>query len=159
MKGYNEIYGHLPQEVIDHLSEQDKIAAFFNWLKLEPTAAGKFISQITIKALGPDFIEYITVQVAQGFMDEEFPITKDLLAAGVQDILNLFATDTNILCGYVNDYLDEKGDDQDTINRVTEAMTMTKPGIMEKFKKTLEEEEKDSKPRRDPMTGRFVKKA
>ena len=161
MREYHEIYGYLPQEVINHLSEMDKRYAFLNWMQMKPTTAGKFITQVVVKALGTPFLEYLALQVA--YADVLTPLTKDILADGVADTLNLFATDTNILCGYVDEYLKECGNDPDVIKKVTAAMTI-KGGFVNQFQKTLDKEKQSSVKKksaglqRDPLTGRFIKK-
>lgn len=164
MREYHEIYGYLPQEVINHLSEMDKRYAFLNWMQMKPTTAGKFITQVVVKALGTPFLEYLAIQVAQGYADTLLnPLTNDVIADGVAETLNLFATDTNILCGYVNEYLKECNNDPDVIKKVMEAMTL-KSGFVDQFQKTLDKEKQSSVKKksaglqRDPLTGRFIKK-
>lgn len=164
MKEYNEVYGYLPESVINHLSETDKRLVFLTWLAQKPSAAGMFIAQVTIKALGPEFIEYLTLQVAQANEDNDVPLTKELLVSEVKCLLEEFATDSNILCSYVADFLEEHESDQATISRVKEEMSLRNwkqnPGIMEQFKKTLANEKASvqGKPVRDPKTGRFIKR-
>lgn len=165
MKEYNEVYGYLPQSVIDHLSESDKRLAFLSWLAQKPSAAGMFIAQVTIKALGPEFIEFLTLQVAQANEDNDVPLTKELLVSEVKCLLEEFATDSNVLCSYVADFLEEHQTDQETISRVKEEMSLRNwkqnHGIMDQFKKTLVNEKASvqGKPVRDPKTGRFIKKS
>lgn len=164
MKEYNEVYGYLPESVINHLSEDDKRLAFLSWLTQKPSAASMFIAQVTIKALGPEFIEFLTLQAAQANEDNDVPLTKELLASEVKCLLEEFATDSNILCSYVADFLEEHESDQNVISRVKEEMSLRNwkqnPGIMEQFKKTLANEKASvqNRPVRDPKTGRFIKK-
>lgn len=165
---YHEIYGYLPQEVINHLSEEDKRRAFISWLMMKPTAAGMFITQVTVKALGPKFIEYLMIQIGQSYVNDinEGPLTKEMLADGVKTLLETFATDTNILCNWVNEFIKAYETDSEEITRVKDEMSLRNwkqnPGIMEQFKKTLLDEKmmnkKPGEPMRDPKTGRFVKK-
>ena len=161
MKEYNEVYGYLPESVINHLSETDKRLAFLDAMKDWQMMKS---AQVTIKALGPEFIEYLTVQVAQANEDNDVPLTRELLVSEVKCLLEEFATDSNILCSYVADFLEEHESDQATISRVKEEMSLRNwkqnPGIMEQFKKTLANEKASvqDKPVRDPKTGRFIKK-
>ena len=82
--------------------------------------------------------------MAQGYADNLLnPLTKDVIADGVAETLNLFATDTNILCGYVDEYLKEYANDPDVIKKVMEAMTI-KGGFVDQFQKTLDKEKQSS---------------
>lgn len=154
--GYHEIYGHLPKEVINHLSDIDKKLAFLSWMNLEPTEGGTLITKLTVRQLGSDFIDYIAVQVVQAIIDDGMVPTREGIIGGVKEMLEVFSTDTNVLCEYVNDYLDKKRQEE-------------KPGIMDLFKTTLDNMKNSdreyrnptavsSAPLRDPKTGRFVKK-
>lgn len=149
--GYHEIYGHLPKEVINHMSDIDKKLAFLSWMNLEPTEGGTLITKLTVRQLGSDFIDYIAIQVVQAIIDDGIVPTREGIIGGVKEMLEVFSTDTNVLCEYVNDYLDKKRQER--------------PGIMDLFKTTLDNVKKSdnptavsSAPLRDPKTGRFVKK-
>ena len=144
MKEYNEVYGYLPQEVINHLSENDRRLAFVTWLQQKPSRGGRLITQAVIEKLGEEFIEFLTLRVAESNIIDDTPLTKETLVDEINMTLEEFATDTNMLCVCVNDFLDEKG----KINPETG-----------KFRVTPENEKTvQGKPVRDPRTGRFIKR-
>lgn len=145
MKEYNEVYGYLPQEVINHLSENDRRLAFVSWLQQKPSPGGRLITQAVIEKLGEEFIEFLTLRVAaESNMIDDAPLTKETLVDEINMTLEEFATGTNMLCVWVNDFLDEKG------------KTNPETG---KFRVTPENEKTvQGKPVRDPRTGRFIKR-
>jgi hypothetical protein len=137
MKEYNEVYGWMPQEVINNLDEIDRKKMFLDWVLRKPTASGWFIVRTVIAELGDGFIEYLLKVITETLDDEE--VTKENLVEGLAALLESFATDTNILMQTVSVYREE---------------------ILGLDDETLEESESEVKktlPQRDEK-GRFVKK-
>jgi hypothetical protein len=134
---YNEVYGWMPQEVINNLDEIDRKKMFLDWVLRKPTASGWFIVRTVIAELGDGFIEYLLKVITETLDDEE--VTKENLVEGLAALLESFATDTNILMQTVSVYREE---------------------ILGLDDETLEESESEVKktlPQRDEK-GRFVKK-
>ena len=118
-KEYNQVYGWLPQEVIANLSMEDKGRCFIEWLKRTPTDAGWRVVSAVVKELGDRFIQYMM----------------DSILEGMKSLATLFATDGNILYGFVAEY-QEFLEDSDSEEPVVEESTGRA---------------------RDPKTGRFLK--
>jgi hypothetical protein len=134
---YNEVYGWMPEEVINNLDEIDRKKMFLGWVLRKPTASGWFIVRTVIAELGDGFIEYLLKVITETLDDEE--VTKENLVEGLAALLENFATDTNILMQTVSVYREE---------------------ILGLDDETLEESESEVKktlPQRDEK-GRFIKK-
>lgn len=129
---YNEVYGFMPDEIINHLSQADKMKMFVNWLMREPTKTGWTIVNAVVEKLGEKFIEYIFDSVIQSMEYSEEEITRESLIEEVKSVMEVCATDINILYTYVENFQEQE-----------EETPVEKPG-----KKT---------PERDSR-GRFVKK-
>ena len=134
MRQYHEIYGFMPKDVINRLSQSDKNEMIIEWLSREPTPTGWFFTKTVIAALGEDFINYLFEKVDEGINSDGTEVTREGLLEGVKDLMNAFASDINILYEYVELYQEEYPEKQ---NRVT-VSTEPQP--------------------RDPKTGRFMKK-
>ena len=134
MRQYHEIYGFMPSDVINRLSQSDRNKMFLEWLSREPTPTGWFFTKTIVTALGEDFINYLFEKVDDGMNSDGTEVTKESLLEAVKELMNSFASDINILYEYVELYQEEYPEKQ---NRGT---TSTAPQP------------------RDPKTGRFMKK-
>lgn len=134
MRQYHEIYGFMPKDVINRLSQFDRNKMFINWLLREPTPTGWFFTKTVIAALGEDFINYLFEKVDDGMNSDGTEVTREGLLEGVKELMNSFASDINILYEYVELYHEEYPEKQN------QGTTSTVPQP------------------RDPKTGRFMKK-
>ena len=134
MRQYHEVYGFMPKDVINRLSQFDRNKMFINWLLREPTPTGWFFTKTVIAALGEDFINYLFEKVDEGMNSDGTEVTREGLLEGVKDLMNAFASDINILYEYVELYQEECPEKQN------QGTTSTVPQP------------------RDPKTGRFMKK-
>ena len=134
MRQYHEIYGFMPSDVINRLSQSDRNKMFLEWLSREPTPTGWFFTKTIVAALGEDFINYLFENVYEGIISDGTEVTRENLLGAVKDLMNAFASDINILYEYVELYQEEYPEKQ---NRGT-VSTVSQP--------------------RDPKTGRFMKK-
>ena len=134
MRQYHEVYGFMPENVINKLSQLDRDKMFLEWLSREPTPTGWFFTKTVIAALGEDFINYLFEKVDEGINSEGTEVTREGLLEGVKDLMNAFASDINILYEYVELYQEEYPEKQN------QGTTSTTPQP------------------RDPKTGRFMKK-
>ena len=135
MRQYHEVYGFMPKDVINRLSQFDRNKMFINWLLREPTPTGWFFTKTIVAALGEDFINYLFEKVDEGMNSDGTEVTREGLLEGVKDLMNAFASDINILYEYVELYQEEYPEKQN-LERTTS--TVPQP--------------------RDPKTGRFMKK-
>ena len=135
MRQYHEIYGFMPKDVINRLSQSDRNEMIIEWLSREPTPTGWFFTKTVIAALGEDFINYLFEKVDEGMNSDGTEVTRESLLEGVKDLMNAFASDINILYEYVELYQEEYPEKQ---NQETAVSTAPQP--------------------RDPKTGRFMKK-
>lgn len=138
---YNEVYGWMPQSVVNNLSPADRGIMFLHWLNREPTDTGWFIVAAVVTALGEDFLEYVFKVVIDGFEEDEDPYTKDEVVSLVTGLFESFASDANILYGFVDTYREEMG--------------LKIPDVNQDVDQQKSEEKKS--PARDAK-GRFVKK-
>ena len=134
-KEYNQVYGWLPQEVIANLSMEDKGRCFIDWLKRTPTDAGWLVVSAVVKELGNRFIQYMMDSILEGILMVGDEPTKEDILEGMKSLATLFATDGNILYGFVAEY-QEFLEDSDSEEPVVEESTGRA---------------------RDPKTGRFLK--
>ena len=135
MRQYHEIYGFIPKDVINRLSQSDRNKMIIEWLSREPTPTGWFFTKTVIAALGEGFINYLFEKVDEGINSDGEEVTRESLLEGVKDLMNAFASDINILYEYVELYQEEYPEKQ---NQETASSTVPQP--------------------RDPKTGRFMKK-
>ena len=134
MRQYHEIYGFMPKDVINRLSQSDRNEMIIEWLSREPTPTGWFFTKTIVAALGEDFINYLLEKVDDGMNSDGEKVTRESLLEGVKDLMNAFASDINILYEYVELYQEEYPEKQN------QGTTSTTPQP------------------RDPKTGRFMKK-
>ena len=135
MRQYHEIYGFMPKDVINRLSQSDRNEMIIEWLSREPTPTGWFFTKTVIAALGEDFINYLFEKVDEGINSDGTEVTREGLLEGVKDLMNAFASDINILYEYVELYQEEY---PEKLNLKRTSSTVPQP--------------------RDPKTGRFMKK-
>ena len=135
MRQYHEVYGFMPKDVINRLSQFDRNKMFINWLLREPTPTGWFFTKTIVTALGEDFINYLFEKVDDGMNSDGTEVTKESLLDAVKELMNAFASDINILYEYVELYYEEY---PEKLKRETASSTVPQP--------------------RDPKTGRFMKK-
>lgn len=135
MRQYHEVYGFMPSDVINRLSQFDRNKMFINWLLREPTPTGWFFTKTIVAALGEDFINYLFEKVDDGMNSDGTEVTKESLLEAVKELMNSFASDINILYEYVELYYEEY---PEKLNQETASSTVPQP--------------------RDPKTGRFMKK-
>ena len=135
MRQYHEIYGFMPKDVINRLSQSDRNEMIIEWLSREPTPTGWFFTKTVIAALGEDFINYLFEKVDDGMNSDGTEVTKESLLEAVKELMNSFASDINILYEYVELYYEEY---PEKLNLETASSTVPQP--------------------RDPKTGRFMKK-
>ena len=105
---YHEVYGWMPQDIINKLSQMDRNRLFIEFISRKPTPAGRYIVTAAIKELGEKFIHYMfstTLEALQ--VDGE--VTKDELKENIQALFESFATDLNVFQDYVDNYLEETG--------------------------------------------------
>ena len=134
MRQYHEIYGFMPKDVINRLSQSDRNEMIIEWLEREPTPTGWFFTKTIVTALGEDFINYLFEKIDEGIRSDGTEVTREGLLEGVKDLMNAFASDINILYEYVELYQEEYPEKQN------QGTTSTTPQP------------------RDPKTGRFMKK-
>ena len=134
-KEYNQVYGWLPQEVIANLSMEDKGRCFIDWLKRTPTDAGWLVVSAVVKELGNRFIQYMMDSILEGILMVGDEPTKEEILEGMKSLATLFATDGNILYGFVTEY-----------QEFLEGSDSEEPVVEESTGRA-----------RDPKTGRFLK--
>ena len=135
MRQYHEVYGFMPKDVINRLSQFDRNKMFINWLLRQPTPTGWFFTKTIVAALGEDFINYLFEKVDEGMNSDGTEVTKENLLEAVKDMMNVFASDINTLYEYVELYQEEY---PEKLNLKRTSSTVPQP--------------------RDPKTGRFMKK-
>ena len=101
---YHEIYGFLPEDIINKISEVDRRRLFIEYVLRKPTSTGWFITRTIVSALGDRFINYMMGNIVMSLEDEGIPITKDVLVDELQTLMESFATDSNTLEEYVRRY-------------------------------------------------------
>ena len=134
MRQYHEIYGFMPSDVINRLSQSDRNKMFLEWLSREPTPTGWFFTKTIVAALGEDFINYLFENVYEGIISDGTEVTRENLLGAVKELMSAFASDINILYEYVELYQEEYPEKQNwrTVSTVYQL--------------------------RDSKTGRFMKK-
>ena len=114
---YNEVYGWMPESIINHLSQVDRMLLFLDWVNREPTEAGKFVATVVVRQMGDEFIEYMFKKVYES-LQEDGEVTKEDVIEGVKALMESFATDPNTLVQFIDYYLDET--DSESEEKVTE---------------------------------------
>jgi hypothetical protein len=110
---YNEVYGWMPESIINHLSQVDRMLLFIDWVNREPTEAGKFVATVVVRQMGDEFIEYMFKKVYES-LQEDGEVTKEDVIEGVKALMESFATDPNILVQFIDTYLDETDSEEKT---------------------------------------------
>ena len=90
----------------------------------------KFIIQVVIKALGPEFAASIIKSIKDAYVNDK-PSEVEL-AKGFQEILEYFADDLLLFSTTVLEYLSLVGDDEEMIRRVGEAMDIKNSDLWKK---------------------------
>ena len=106
-KHYHELYGWLPKHIVDNLSPADKNYLFLEWLCRKPTKTGWFIAQVVVSNLGEPFAEYMFNCATEAIQHSGEELTKETLIGYITDLMEAFATDTNILYEFVETYRQE----------------------------------------------------
>ena len=101
---YNEVYGWMPQEVINHLSEIDRQKMFLNWVLRKPTATGWFIVRVIFATMGDDFTIHLINGITECLEKEGEKVTKENVVEVLSTMMESFATDPNILVEVVREY-------------------------------------------------------
>ena len=107
---YHEVYGWMPQDIINRLNPIDKSRMIINFIMREPTLAGWKIVSATIKELGDNFLEYMLQDIINLYQGNEESVTKETLIGDIKDMITSFATDTNTFRNYVDIYLEKNSD-------------------------------------------------
>lgn len=120
MEEYHEIYGWLPKSAIDCIPESERRKAFALWITQCPNPAGRYIVNVVVKSLGDDFLKYVLDGLISCIVVDGDELTTDLVKYELTQVLDSWATDTNLLMMAVDDYrenilhLDEIPFDEDT---------------------------------------------
>ena len=112
---YHEIYGYLPEDIINKLSENDRRRLFIEYVLRKPTSTGWFITRTVIASLGDRFINYMMENIVKALEEEGEEVTRDAIVEDLQALLEDFATDSNYLQEYIRYYRKEVlglGDDE-----------------------------------------------
>lgn len=104
---YHEIYGYLPEDIINKLSENDRRRLFIEFVLRKPTPTGWFITRTVIASLGDKFINYMIGNIVSALEEEDEEVTKDAILEDLQTLLEAFAADSNYLQEYVRYYREE----------------------------------------------------
>lgn len=142
---YNEVYGYMPQFVIDNLSKWEKEVMMVSFLLRKPTPVSMFIAVATVSALGEQFAEYLLDTAAESLEVSGEEINEENLKETISGLMDAFAADTNILREFIEEYVEETGAKLPTDDVEEKVNTI---GIQEDAPK--KEVKRDSK-------GRFVK--
>ena len=101
---YNEVYGWMPEDIINKLSETDRKRMFLEWVLREPTATGWFITRTVVAAMGEEFLDYVISSIEEGLKEDETPVTKEELKENLSILFKSFSADSNVLCEYIRRY-------------------------------------------------------
>ena len=104
---YNEVYGWMPESVINHLSQADRMRLFLDWINREPTDTGWLITAAVVTSLGNEFMKYILDCAIESVEADGEEATREEAVEAVTAMFTAFATDVNILYGFVDNYLEE----------------------------------------------------
>lgn len=108
---YHEIYGFLPADVINQIPVQERQKLFLEWLAKGPTQSGWFIVNVVVSALGEPFAEYMFNCVLESIINSEQEVSKETVQVCLEDLLTHFATDVNTLHQFIDNYLEETGNE------------------------------------------------
>ena len=108
---YHEVYGWMPREVIQHLSEEDRNRMIHDWIYRDATETGMFIVAAVIKTLGEHFLHYLFSQALENCACAVLGITptKEDVNDAIRNILDSWASDTNLLHNFLEMYFEEEG--------------------------------------------------
>ena len=101
---YHEIYGWLPKSAIDCIPEYERRKAFAAWVTKSPNPAGRYIVNVVVKSLGDDFLKYVLDGLISCIVVDGESLTTDLVKYELTQVLDSWATDTNLLMMAVDDY-------------------------------------------------------
>ena len=101
---YHEIYGWLPKSAIDCIPESERRKAFALWIAQSPNPAGRYIVNVVVKSLGDDFLKYVLDGLISCIVVDGDDLTPDLVKYELTQVLDSWATDTNLLMMAVDDY-------------------------------------------------------
>ena len=104
MVEYHEIYGWLPKSAIDCIPESERRKAFALWITQSPNPAGRYIVNVVVKSLGDDFLKYVLDGLISCIVVDGDELTTDLVKYELTQVLDSWATDTNLLMMAVDDY-------------------------------------------------------
>ena len=141
---YHDIYGFMPNSVISHLSQADKMVLLVEYATRKPTAAGEFIATVVTLALGDKFIKFITEKAVEALKSDDKPFTEEEVQDLVKGMFEQFAIDSNTLQEFITSYVDETGENLDEKIQPKENMQQT-------------EVYRDSKGRLRDAKGHFIK--
>lgn len=101
---YHEIYGWLPKSAIDCIPEYERRKAVAAWVTKCSNPAGRYIVNIVVKSLGDDFLKYVLDGLISCIVADGDDLTADLVKYELTQVLDNWATDTNLLMMAVDDY-------------------------------------------------------
>ena len=107
---YHDIYGFMPNSVIDHLSHEDKMVLLAGYVSRKPTAAGEFIAAVVTLTLGEKFIKFVTEKAVEALKSDDKPFTEEDVQELVKGLFEQFATDSNTLQEFITQYVKETGE-------------------------------------------------
>ena len=109
---YNVVYGFMPVEIVNHLSQEDRHKMFLDWITREPTETGWFITKTIIHALGEEFLDFVVRNVMNSLNPDDYESREDFKKE-VVDLLTStiegFASDINTLYEYIEDFKEAGG--------------------------------------------------
>jgi hypothetical protein len=146
---YHEIYGFLPEDIINKISEVDRHRLFIEYVLRKPTSTGWFITRTIVAALGDRFINYMLGNIVMSLEDEGIQITKDVLVDELQALMESFATDSNTLEEYVRNY-------RETVLGIKDDDSSDDDQELPRAKEILDDKKPNNLPERDAR-GRFIK--
>ena len=146
---YHEVYGFLPEDIINKISEVDRHRLFIEYVLRKPTSTGWFITRTIVATLGDRFINYMLGNIVMSLEDEGVQITKDVLVDELQALMESFATDSNTLEEYVRNY-------RETVLGIKDDDSSDDDQELPQAKEILDGKKSNNLPERDAK-GRFIK--
>lgn len=107
---YNEVYGWMPRDLVNMLPEKVRLRLITMWLNRHATNTGWFIVAAVLKELGEEFIKYLFNQVIIVIKEDGDEPERGQVMNMIGSTLEAFASDTNILFNFVQDYFEQKGE-------------------------------------------------
>ena len=102
--------------------------------RVRKSVAGKFIVQVVIKALGPDFLKSIIHSIRKAYPEGSYPDPEAAHDSFVW-IMEYLAIDLDGFATAVAEYLSARADEPEVINLVREAMSMDNSDLWKKEEK------------------------